>query len=1673
MSYTNASSNLLGIGDVLSVLSLLGLDAFTERQRACALLGYSLSAPLPAYRPPQPLPPTPSQPPQPKLKHPEHPISAPKIQDFENEPSATDFPPLERGKFEDLVLASGERPTRNPLAPRSNILAAPAKRPLLSPRYERTLLHDLCSVEKEGSQPDIKAIVGLIAQQVPLAELPCLMCRRIASRVTLWLDVSQSMQVFDEDLNRLETTVYRQFKGCSEVSVSRWVGIPRPVNGRDIPARQVVLLASDLGGGGPKAERVRLRTSVRYLHTWSHALQRTKSPMSLLVPLPSRRWESALCQGVKGIEWSRRSQAGRTMGDSKRRLNALIESLMTNTVTTLELRRLARACSLCVRITPALLRHLRLEILPHLGPEAEAELWASSFTREASAFAAVLMPREADALRLELPHYAELVSWLEQSGFLTDAERASLRPTVSIDDGFDDLWVGSPLPPNRAVAPKTWRTAHATLAAVINRQDCLGKAVAAFPKWRDELETFAQGRSPVFAEQVRQIGLLHAAPHPHLQLEDALTWHSLQEEYGDAASAVRLNALISAIQIMVVEPESVFSTRRMADWLKRRYDHFSEAIRTRPDVQRIIRIIQRSTAGSAMPPTGYDPADIYIALRDNEALLSLAPLPEAFRIRSEACGSGPLTISHGSVCRQILLRVATHIKIDHATGDDLRIQTSMGDIYVIPLKQATLHAEDAKFWLDHAAAEVERHDWIAVMRWADKAAASADIEISKLLHATTMFVEAACCADRRVLAAFDRIAFIEDRLSPGSDCLESAGVTAEALLRLAIARVELCLEDSRLAEAIHLARQYLGALRVRGFPADLLVQAARLGARSVEAFLKRGEWLAAREMLSMLKELTLRNSKQSDKIQSWYAIAYEGYSSHTMIRKDGKFALRLVLACHVSDDWLLAAELERAKLELKAWVATGGATDSDFRSSLATARRCGKQSLISGVLRRIARHTFNSGQIQDATRFTRQLSEDLEKIRSPRTKAGVLEELVYQARLRNQASLKDAEDGYRLVPSEETTLKHGLLEEYLRTRNNLKLDHISSSNPTVRELLEYWGQSNNLGNFANLASDVAFEPNAEWVATLLYRHATGSTPADALNNICQTLGASQCSINIFAKIAYEETDPTRAARYFRRAMQITEKLNVAAYAIYSSKLAADRFVQWEKWKTPGQHRDANETARCLIDRALVLCFKKDLVAGIVDLLLIQAAIYYLLGRYPEALTAAKRAQQVATQIDCLVQGVSSYVQEGCFAFQTGALLEAAGALHTARKMWSEFLVVEEKRHQQTELHPYDFGYIGNLLLDACEWFAERSREDLSPAEISFIDDIVWFVNEFYVPRLPESSEETNWINDLWYAVSQVQKLPLPNVIIAYDALAEAVQHREPNSSLITRFQKTSQYLKDLLNPPAQVVDNASSSHDIVMPTYGPGPLISQTTRFLTFIELPEAGPWLHSVMQAIKQDSLINRSEQVLRVAKLDFWPGANLLAIGVVGHQDQSEQFALFWENDEFVMLDWTNEPIYSTISKHPLSCETDEQVISYTKFFFKFVRGQLGRFLFVETIDEVPWLAVPADNLLEDTLAPQAEQPTAAILSDFRAKVTPFLQPLTVVQRQNNVSITLEGTVIFKNALFRTKILLSLISQTISTEDQLDPEEMSSGQLKLFDEELLVENLPVFVDEPPGVYG
>lgn len=146
---------------------------------------------------------------------------------------------------------------------------------------------------------------------------------------------------------------------------------------------------------------------------------------------------------------------------------------------------------------------------------------------------------------------------------------------------------------------------------------------------------------------------------------------------------------------------------------------------------------------------------------------------------------------------------------------------------------------------------------------------------------------------------------------------------------------------------------------------------------------------------------------------------------------------------------------------------------------------------------------------------------------------------------------------------------------------------------------------------------------------------------------------------------------------------------------------------------------------------------------------------------------------------------------------------------------------------------------------------------------------------------------------------------------------------------------------------------------------------------------------------------------------------------------QDHEQTRYMLYKPGDVELMNWTNEIIYRTNEKAPIKLDR-KNVILYAKFFFHYVRGQLGRFIIVEKPDDVAWL----DNATESEMQ----------------KVNDRLHAVTYKGIGRDNRYLLAATVVFKNALFRTNIRVA-----------------QDGLMELTDEELLLEDLNVPIDPPP----
>ena len=167
--------------------------------------------------------------------------------------------------------------------------------------------------------------------------------------------------------------------------------------------------------------------------------------------------------------------------------------------------------------------------------------------------------------------------------------------------------------------------------------------------------------------------------------------------------------------------------------------------------------------------------------------------------------------------------------------------------------------------------------------------------------------------------------------------------------------------------------------------------------------------------------------------------------------------------------------------------------------------------------------------------------------------------------------------------------------------------------------------------------------------------------------------------------------------------------------------------------------------------------------------------------------------------------------------------------------------------------------------------------------------------------------------------------------------------------------------------------------------------------------------------------------ETTVLAQDVPFYPGYRLMDIADYASVPPLRRFALY-AKDMFVVLNFSNEPIYTLNQKLPIKL-SEENIEDYVRFFFTYVRGRHGRFIITEGVDDINWKEDPP--------------PTA------RKAIGQMLKPVTLDHVDDNGHYHLMATMVFKDSLFSSNV-------------KVDP----NGFVSLSDEELLVEDIPVLDD-------
>ncbi len=166
--------------------------------------------------------------------------------------------------------------------------------------------------------------------------------------------------------------------------------------------------------------------------------------------------------------------------------------------------------------------------------------------------------------------------------------------------------------------------------------------------------------------------------------------------------------------------------------------------------------------------------------------------------------------------------------------------------------------------------------------------------------------------------------------------------------------------------------------------------------------------------------------------------------------------------------------------------------------------------------------------------------------------------------------------------------------------------------------------------------------------------------------------------------------------------------------------------------------------------------------------------------------------------------------------------------------------------------------------------------------------------------------------------------------------------------------------------------------------------------------------------------------QTTIRTQPMSFYKGFELCELTDLSAIPAARKYAIYKPGEAHV-IDWTNNVIYNLNESAPIALDA-RTVCDYTRFFFNYVRGRHGRFLIIESIDDIRW---------------QVEPPLQG-----RKVMQEMLSPITLVGQDDGI-FTLEAYMVFKDSLFKTQIHIK-----------------EDGLVSMSKEELKVEGMPVLQD-------
>jgi len=176
-------------------------------------------------------------------------------------------------------------------------------------------------------------------------------------------------------------------------------------------------------------------------------------------------------------------------------------------------------------------------------------------------------------------------------------------------------------------------------------------------------------------------------------------------------------------------------------------------------------------------------------------------------------------------------------------------------------------------------------------------------------------------------------------------------------------------------------------------------------------------------------------------------------------------------------------------------------------------------------------------------------------------------------------------------------------------------------------------------------------------------------------------------------------------------------------------------------------------------------------------------------------------------------------------------------------------------------------------------------------------------------------------------------------------------------------------------------------------------------------------------------DGVSFRAENTVIMARsLDFYPGYQFYDMADHSQNPAQRRFVLI-KKDKVIVLDFTNAPIYDLNKAAPIYLNEDT-VHDYVRFFFNFVRGRHGRFLIVESVDDIAW---------------REEPPPAA-----KKSISKLIMPVAHISKDvDDGNFHLHAQMMFRDSLFSADITVD-----------------KDGLVQLSNEQLMIEDMPVLDD-------